>query len=106
MSPKRIKLGIGVAAGGWLLAAVPLLVLGGYAGTVEQCLSAAAPAIAGTRECGSRAAVMAAMGCLAAGPAFLGVAVATNRAWTWLVAMVLAVPVVFVGYDFLSFRYL
>lgn len=102
MTPKRIKLGIGLAATGWLLAAVPLLVFAGYAGTVGQCVSAGTS----TRECGSSTSVMAAMACLAAGPAFLGIAVATNRAWAWLVTALLAVPVAFVGYDFLTFTYL
>lgn len=101
MSPKRIRLGIGLAVGGWLLAAVPLLFLGAYAGTVGQCLPAAGP-----RECGSSAAISIAMVCLAVGPALLGFAAASNKAWAWLATALSAGPVIFVGYDFLTFTYL
>lgn len=100
-APKRVRLGVSLAACGWLVAIPKAFAFSAYIKGVEICL-----AVAGPGECGSSAAIVAAMACLVAGPAFLGIAAATNRTWAWLATAVLAAPAVFAGYDFLAFVHL
>lgn len=87
----NIGLGVGLAMGGWALAAIPIMALGAYIRLVDDCQSSIYSSCAGSTEGGNIPAVMLIIVCMVLGPLFLGVAAATKKGWAWLVTALLAI---------------
>ena len=102
----RIGLGVGLAAGGWALAALPIMVVGAYIRLVNDCLSSSSSSCPGSTEGGNLTVALLVIVCMVLGPAFLGFAAATQKRWAWLATGVLALPVVFVGYELIANTFL
>ncbi len=102
----NIRLGVGVAVGGWALAAVPIMAMGAYIRFVEDCAASGSPWCPGASEGGTVPMAMLVIACMVLGPLFLGIAAATNMRWARLVTALLALPVIFSGYDLLTHMYL
>lgn len=80
----RIGLGVGLALGGWAMAAVPIMALSAYIELVSG---------RGADETRNIPMVGLAIACMLLGPAFLGLAAATGKGWAWVVTLLLALPV-------------
>ncbi|AIY03432.1 hypothetical protein ART_3833 [Arthrobacter sp. PAMC 25486] len=102
----NIGLGVGLAVGGWALAIIPIMALGAYIRLVNDCLSSGASSCAGSTEGGNIPVVMLIIACMVVGPVFLGFAAATKKGWAWLVTALLALPVIFIGYDLITNAFL
>ena len=102
----NIRLGVGLAVGGWALAAVPIMAMGAYIRFVEDCAASGSPWCPGASEGGTVPMAMLVIACMVLGPLFLGIAAATNMRWARLVTALLALPVIFSGYDLLTHMYL
>ena len=102
----NLWLGVGVAVGGWTLAAAPIMVMGAYIRFVEDCAASGSLWCPGASEGGTVPMVVLVIACMVLGPLFLGVAAATKMRWARLVTALLALPVIFSGYDLLTHMYL
>lgn len=102
----NVRFGAGLAVGGWALAAVPIMALLAYMRLADDCASSGSAACPGSTESGSIPMVLLTIACMVLGPLFLGVAAATKKRWARLVTVLLALPVIFVGYDLLTDTFL
>ena len=100
------RLGVGLAVGGWALAAIPIMALIAYIRVVDDCAPTDSTVCPSSTESGSIPMVILTIACMVLGPIFLGVAAATKKRWARLGTVMLALPVVFVGYDLLSDKFL
>lgn len=100
------RLGVGLAVGGGALAAIPIMALIAYIRVADECAPTDSSGCPSSTESGSIPMVILTIACMVLGPVFLGVAVATRSGWARLVVALLAIPVVFVGYDLLSDKFL
>lgn len=98
----NIGLGVGLAVGGWALAVLPIMAMGAYIRLVDDCLTSGSLSCAGSTEGGNIPVAVMVIACMVLGPVFLGVAAATKKGWAWLVTALLALPVIFVGYDLIA----
>ena len=101
----NIRLGVGLAVAGWALAALPVMALGAYIRFVDDCAASGSSWCPGISEGGSIPMVMLVIACMVLGPLFLGIAAATKMGWAWLVTALLALPVIFGGYDFVAYMF-
>lgn len=102
----KIGLGAGLAVGGWALAALPIMVVGAYIRLVNDCRSSSFSSCPGSTEGANIPVALLVIVCMVLGPAFLGFAAATQKRWAWLVTGLLALPVVFVGYELITNTFL
>lgn len=102
----NVRFGAGLAVGGWALAAIPVMALFAYLRLADDCASPGSATCPGPTESGSTPMVLLAIACMVLGPLFLGVAAATKKRWARWVTALLALPVIFVGYDLLTDTFL
>ncbi len=102
----NIRLGVGLAVGGWALAAVPIMAMGAYIRVVNDCAAPGSSWCPGASDGGGIPMVMVVIACMVLGPLFLGIAAATRMGWAWLVTALLALPVFSSGYDLIVHMFL